>query len=240
MHQKYWFLGFVLVGLMACSVFSISYTRGSGDLITETRAVSGFDKVVLSGSGKVVINQGEMESLSIETDDNVMPYIDVEVTGQTLRLGFKEGASMVSPSDLVFTVGVDDLAGLSISGSGDILAETIEVEHLEVSVSGSGNVQIEGLSASQVEAKISGSGEIDLAGEVGAQSITISGSGKYLAEDMCSAAVEVKISGSGDATVCATENLDANISGSGSVNYYGRPAVSSTGSGSGRVTSKGE
>jgi hypothetical protein len=220
----------------ACSVINI----GSGDLITETRQVSNFDRVALEGLGEVIVTQGGSESLTIETYDNIMEHVKAEVEDGTLKLSLKEDVNFIFPRRLIFSVGVDDLTGLTIAGSGKIESELIETEDLEVRVGGSGDVRIADLTGGEVKAKISGSGGIDLAGEAAAQDITISGSGKYLAGDMCSESVKVSISGSGDATVCATETLDSNISGSGSVNYYGQPSISTSVSGSGNLNNLGE
>ena len=242
MSKKRSFLVLLLLGAMltvtACSTRII---YGSGDLIQETRQVSNFDSISLSGSGEVIVTQGGSESLSIETDDNVIEYIEAEVEGGTLKLGFKNRVNIISTTKLVFYVGVDDLTSLKISGSGDFEADRIEADRLEVDVSGSGDVQISDLIASEVSAEISGSGEIDLTGEVDAQEIKVSGSGKYLGGDLCSESVKVGVSGSGNATVCATERLDSSTSGSGSVNYYGQPAsVNTSGSGSGKTNNLGD
>ena len=42
--------------------------------LTETRDVSDFSRVDLTGVGQVFITQGAEESLTIETDDNFMSY----------------------------------------------------------------------------------------------------------------------------------------------------------------------
>jgi hypothetical protein len=214
--------------------------RGSGDLITETRQVSNFDSIDLSGVGEVIITQGGSESLSIETDDNVMKHLKIVVENGTLKLGFEEGFQSITPTRLVFSVGVDDLTGLTVSGSGDIKADALEADQLSVIVSGSGSVQVANLLASKVTVDISGSGKVNLGGDATAQVVTISGVGEYLAGDVCSKSVEIDVSGSGNATVCVIETLDTNISGSGSINYYGRPSINSAGSGSGTLNSLGE
>jgi len=229
----------LLVGILTVTGCNAIIT-GSGDVITETRQVSNFDRIVLSGSGEVIVTQGGSESLSIETDDNVMKHVEVKVENGALKLGFKAGVNIISTTRLIFYVGVDDLSGLTISGSGDIEAGTLQTERLEATISGSGDVQITNLTAGEVKANISGSGEIGLFGDVATQDVNISGSGKYLAGDVCSASVKVSVSGSGDATVCAIDTLDSNISGSGSVNYYGRPSINSQSSGSGSLNSLGE
>jgi hypothetical protein len=234
-----------LVLLLVVTIFAVSAcdavnVTGSGDMITETRQVNNFDNIDLSGQGKVIVTQSGSESLSIETDDNVMEHLKIEVEGGTLKIGFDEGLRIIDPTQLTFYVGVDNLTGLNLSGSGDIQAETLETSRLELKVSGSGNVSVADLQASEVAAEISGSGEIHLDGDVPDQDVDISGSGKYLAGDLCSASVSVSVSGSGNATVCATEKLSADVSGSGSIDYYGRPVVDISESGSGDVNSLGE
>ena len=227
----------VMLTVAACNA---GIVRGSGKLVTETRQVSNFDSIDLSGVGEVIITQGGSESLSIETDDNVMKHLKIVVENGTLKLGFEEGFQSITPTRLVFSVGVDDLTGLTISGSGDIEAEALETDLLDVTVSGSGDVRIAALTTGEVRTEISGSGEVSLAGEASAQDVTISGSGKYLAGDLCSESVKMDVSGSGDVTVCAIETLDTNISGSGSVSYYGKPSINSSGGGSGTISSLGE
>jgi len=237
-----WGRGLMVLLLLAAilSVTACNAIKGSGNLVTETRQVSSFDRIELSGPGKVIVSQGGSESLSIETDDNVLEHVKAEVEGRTLKLGFKAGINLISPSRLIFSVGVDDLTGLAVSGSGDIESDMLETGRLEAAVSGSGDVRIADLTASEVNAEISGSGSIDLAGVVAAQDVAISGAGQYLAGDVCSELVRVSVSGAGDATVCATGTLDANTSGVGSINYYGRPTINSSDSGLGSINSLGE
>jgi hypothetical protein len=230
-------LGSAILLATACN---INVTRGSGDLITETIEVSNFDSIALGGSGEVIITQGGSETLTIETDDNVMEHIEAEVRGGTLELGYKERVGAISPTRLIFRVGVDDLTAVSISGSGDIRSDEIDTDGLEVNIGGSGDVQITNLTADEVEIKIGGSGEIDLVGQVADQNISIGGSGKYRAGDLQSETAVVRVSGSGDVTVWVTETLDVSIGGSGSVNYYGRPSVSSSTSGSGDLNNLGD
>jgi hypothetical protein len=232
------FLVVVLLSVTGCNA-GLRVISGSGNVITESRQVSNFDSIELSGSGEVIVTQGAGESLTIETDDNVMEYIESEVENGTLKLrlvtGLQTGVNIQRYTRLVFYVGVDNLNGLSTSGSGKIESDEIETGRLDLSVSGSGTIQIAELFASELKAGISGSGGINLGGDVAVQDIGVSGSGNYQAGEMCSSSVKVSVSGSGNATVCATEELDASLSGSGNVNYHGSPEVSISDSGSGNI-----
>jgi hypothetical protein len=213
--------------LCACS-----FVRGSGRLITESREVRGFERVALTGSGDLILTQGERESLTVQTDANVMQYVVTEVSGGTLTLGTEIGTS-ISPTRLTFTLTVVDLDGITVSGSGSAEVERLRADVLEVKVSGSGDARIDTLEAREVRVQVTGSGSVELAGQVGEQTVKLSGSGKYAGGDLRSETASVTTSGSGDATVWVTESLDARATGSGSVRYYGRPQTSFSGSGSG-------
>lgn len=230
------FVFIVIMTITAC----MGVVRGSGNLITENRQVSGFDRIELGGSGELIITQDGSESVRVETDDNVMQYIEVRVENGTLKLGFRNNVNIISTTRLVFSVSVDDLVGVQISGSGSADGDQLETDRLDLSVSGSGNIQFAELQAVEVNANISGSGLMNLAGAVASQAVDISGSGSYMAGDLCSESIKISVSGSGNATVCATGTLDADISGSGAVNYYGMPAVNSSTSGSGSINHLGD
>jgi len=232
-------LGLTIVMLLV-SACGIIPTFGSRNLITESRPVSGFKQVEVSGGGSLEIIQDGTEALSVETDDNVMPYITCEVRGGTLYLGMDFGMRSFLPSHLHFTLHVKDLTSITTSGSWDIVSESLQTGNLDIIISGSGNVIINSLTANELVTTVSGSGELNLSGEVKMQNINISGSGKYLAGDLRSQEATVSISGSGNVSVWVSETLTVHVSGSGDVGYHGSPQVSFDQSGSGNVYSLGE
>jgi hypothetical protein len=231
--------------LLACllAACSLNLIQGSGNIVSEDRSVSGFDAVVLTASGNLSLSQGETEALTLEADDNLLPYLKSEVQGGTLTIRFDRDNwdQIYRPSQPIqYHLTVKDLSRLEISGSVDVTAPELNVDQLEVTVSGSGDLRIDQLQANKLVYVISGSGNADLAGQAAEQDITISGSGNYHAGDLASQTVRIGISGSGSATLWAQAALDAGISGSGSIDYYGGAAVSADTSGSGSITSLGD
>jgi hypothetical protein len=231
-------LGLTIVMLLmsACGIIP---TFGSRNLISEARDVSGFERVEVSGGGSLDIIQDGTESLAVETDDNVMPYVTSEVRGGTLYLGMDFGLRSFLPSRLHFTLHVKDLTGITTSGSWDVVSESIQTGDLSIVISGSGKVIVNALTVDKLDTTVSGSGELDLTGDAKQHTIDISGSGKYLVGDLRTRGTTVSISGSGNVTVWASESLAVNISGHGDVSYYGSPQVSFDQSGSGNVHSLG-
>jgi hypothetical protein len=228
----------IALGLNACSGLII---RGSGNMTSETRPVSDFSQVALLGVGEVIVTQGDQESLTIEAEDNLMPYIEARVENGTLNIGFEShlGRSYWPTKTLKFYVTLKSVEGLSVSGSGNIQADSLTANDLTLAISGSGDINIGMLEATSLKTFISGSGRCTLAGRADEQAITISGSGKFEAADLESQQVSIKVSGSGKTRVWATDNLTIGVSGSGEVEYYGAPEISENISGSGKIVSLG-
>lgn len=203
----------ILLAVAGCSV-----VNGSGQVKTESRQVSGFTKIDLSGVGEVTIAQGATESLTIEADDNVLPVLTSDVSDSTLKLGTKPRTTVRTRSPIRYQVTVKDLTGISMSGSGNVIAKGIQVSALRVDMSGSGT--------------------INLSGTADKQDIQISGSGRYEAAELSSQEVTVEISGSGEVAVSVSRALKVDISGSGKVTYSGDPSVDQDISGSGKLIKK--
>ena len=222
--------------------------QGSGRIITEDRDVSGFDKIHVSGVGRIILTQGTKESLSIETDDNLMEYIKTEVKGDTLEIDFTDdvvlspgGRDVLDPSaGFIFRISVINLEEISVSGAADIQAEKLKTDRFEINLSGAGDVNFDDLNANQLEVVVSGAGNVDLAGKVENQHIDLSGVGLYQAFDLESREASVIISGASGANLWVTGSLDVIISGAGDVEYYGSPSVSRNVSGLGRIQSLGD
>jgi hypothetical protein len=207
----------VTVSLLILALVSCTFaqTRGSGKIISEAIDVSGFTGVALESTGDITITQGESESLSIETDDNLLPLLTSKVKNGVLILGTQDEAYIEPSKGIRYTITVKSLESLEISGSGDIQASDLTLDALTID--------------------ISGSGDIKLSGTVNTQSIEISGSGNYNGCTLQSEGSSVSISGSGDIRVAATETLSIDISGSGDVTYLGNPQLSQDISGVGDI-----
>ncbi len=213
--------------------------HGSGNVISEARSVSSFHSVSIGGMGELEVIQGPDEGLTIETDDNLLHYIQTGASGGHLVIEMS-GANLRPTKTIHYRLQVKNLNAIQLSGSLSACAPEIKTGQLDLGISGSGNIKIGRLEAQKVTARISGSGHFELAGEVASQAVHISGSGTQNAKDLRCQNAEVSISGSGDAILWVQERLSASISGSGSVNYYGRPQVDIHTSGSGRSHSLGD
>lgn len=250
----------LIVSLAACGL-PLRYTEvhGSGNLTTETRRVSGFNSVDLSGIGNLVIEQGDEETLEITAEDNIMDHLVSKVSGTDLSLSVEEYVNIKPTEDIIYHLTVKNISAIATSGLGNIESKSLQAEDLWVGISGSGNAQIGDLQADELDLEISGSGSmtvanldaktinsvisglgnIEIAGSVDDQVIDISGSGNYEASDLFSRTAMIEISGSGSSVIWVADDLTIELSGMGSIDYYGEPVLSTEISGAGTVRSLG-
>ncbi len=216
MRRLIWVVGCLALVVAGCNEISIDGDRieGSGTIITESRPVSGFDEIEISGAGEVAVAVTGSESLTIAADDNIMPVLTSDVEGATLELSVEPGNPLSPSQPIRYEVTVESLAGISILGAADF--------------------DIDGLDGSFV-IDIAGSGDVVVMGTGDELTIDIKGTGNVDAANFTATAADVSIAGSGDVVVNAADALDVSVSGSGEVEYLGSPAVTQSVSGSGRV-----
>jgi len=213
--------------------------RGSGTVVSETRAVKGIDRVDLASLGKLMIVQDEEEGLVVSAEENILPHLLTTVRGSTLEIRTEENVNVLPTRDVTYTLKVKNISSLSISSSGSITADILDSQKLELNISSSGDIRIGNLTASDLRVRINSSGNILLKGQVVSQDVRISSRGNYQAADLQSQSAYVTISSSGNARIWVTDDLGAQLSSSGNVDYYGNPKVASKTNSSGKVNPLG-
>jgi hypothetical protein len=250
MKRSIVFLPLVLIVALtvACSRLTDFVPGGDGitpsdTIITEERDVSGFTGIDMSTFGKVVITQGEDESLTIKGSDNVVPLVKTTVRGGVLAIELDKNINPLGVNNaeevLSFTITVKDLSSLTISGLAEVEMGSLSTSTLTLDMSGAGHVQLSGLAAEDVDITMSGLGGVEVAGEASNATINISGAGEVNAGDLKCQTADVDISGLGTATVWVTDELTGTISGAGNVRYYGDPVTHTESTGVGDFESLG-
>jgi hypothetical protein len=201
---------------------------GSGNVVTETRQVAGFDRVQLDGFGRLILTQGTSESLQIEAEDNLIERITTEVRGGTLYIGWKAQGweNSVTPTEpVIFHLNVMFLRGLDVNGAAEIESASLTTPQLDITVDGAAKINIDNLTTDSLHATFSGGATCHLSGKAADQEVTISGAGEYDAGDLESQTVHINVSGAGTLTVWAVKSLAVKGGGVTAVKYYGSPDV---------------
>ncbi len=232
------FPGYALNGV---SIFGGSAVRGSGNVVTQTRAVQGFTGVRITYPGSVVIRQGASESLTIQAEDNIAAAIQTQVVNDVLVIGnSRQPAISFNPTRPVrITITVKDLKELDFDTAGDVTVQGLKTDSLTVVLDGAGSTTLNNLDLGSLSANLSGVGSVRANGTVNALTVRVDGVGSFDAAGLHSRTATADLSGMGSANLWVEKALTADVSGVGSVNYFGNPQVSQTVSGLGNVHSMG-
>jgi hypothetical protein len=197
---------------------------GSGNVVEEARSVSGCTGVVQRAIGSLHIEQGSSEALTIETDDNIMPYLISEVIGGVLQIQAQSGVNLL-PTRADYYLTVLDLDSIVFDGVGDVDFSGFNTNSLALTLDGVGDVEALNLAADALNVTASGLGNTTVSGQVDSQVVTVSTFSSYNAEGLASRIAEILITGEGSATVCVSDELTVTMTGSGSFSYYGNPTL---------------
>jgi hypothetical protein len=206
-------IALLLLALLPCGCAPT--VTGSGRVITQTRPVADFAKVSLDGTGDLIIEQTGADSLTITTDENLLPYLTSDVAQGRLSLGVKDIANLKPSAGITYRLTVKNVQAIELNGFGTVDAK--------------------GLQADPFAAAINGAGDITLAGQTGQLALAIAGSGDFHGENFPTTTATVSIAGSGNVVIAVRDKLDITVAGSGSIEYVGDPTVTQTVIGSGSV-----
>jgi hypothetical protein len=209
---------------------------GNGHITTETRSAAGFTEVSFGGPFEAVIETGKNFGISVEADENLMPYINFDKDGDKLKVKIRDGINIRSRHGIKVRISMPKVAGISFAGSGKVKVEgTIrDIDELGLSVAGSGDINAD-IDCPRLKAEIAGAGTITTSGKSRDVEVDIAGSGDYKGADLLSERVKVSIAGSGSAWLYASLKLDISIAGSGDIYYRGSPEIKQSVAGSGNV-----
>ncbi len=191
--------------------------RGNGPVVTETRLLSNFTEVSVSGSTNVFITYGNNFSIQVKGYSNLLPHFETRLVNNILYLGYESGVNVHNDNTEVF-ITMPLIRSLSTEGSGDIntTGQFDYTDEFRARVMGSGSIGFSKGNAQRFISKIEGSGNIHAFGlETAEADITTSGSGNT--EISASSTLKVKITGSGNVYYRQTPSITAEITGSGVV-----------------------
>jgi hypothetical protein len=210
--------------------------QGSGKIVQQTRQLGHFSGLATSVSGDIEVRSGSTESITIETDDNILPLLETVVEKGTLRIRPVKRNQQLETRRMKMVLQVRSLDHISVAGSGSVNADQLRGERVQLDVGGSGSINLRQLDSQSVAVAVGGSGDLRVnGGKTERLQVSIGGSGEVQAGKLGAREVSVSIGGSGQATVWATQALSVSVAGSGDVEYYGDPQVSKNVLGSGSV-----
>lgn len=177
--------------------------------VTETYDFDGFDKISVEGVYILDVRVGDDFSIETSGSKKDMAKIDVYVEDGALVLGRMNKKSFKlrnNNSDGVHAVvTLPALNGVEVAG-----VATGDVANID---------------ADSFSLEFAGVGELGLSGTCGDLDIDMAGIGEVNAKALECESVVVDLAGMGEATVYASDRVEASAAGMGEINVYGDPEV---------------
>ncbi|UCD08549.1 MAG: DUF2807 domain-containing protein [Dehalococcoidales bacterium] len=181
--------------------------KGSGNIISRQVDVEDFNEVKVSGKGILLIEQGVIEGLVVETDENLMEYVKVSVSNRKLQIEnvVDDGYELVPTDNIYYHLKVKEITDLALPGVVTVKCDNLQTDSLFLDVSGVNN--------------------IELSGDTNILTISADGVGNFNGEELKTMECNIHGTGNVDLTVSVVEKLDVGFKGIGKVNYIGNPEV---------------
>ena len=174
--------------------------RGNGQMRTEQRQITDFTEIDGAGGLRIEWHNGP-PALSVTTDENLLPYVENRMSGNTLHLRTR---GRVRPTHSIkVVVSSTRLNGADLSGAVDLTAKQVSGPKFYLRSRGASDVTIDG-SVEQLLADMTGASDLR-------------------AKSLQAKKVEISTTGAASASVTATETLMVSITGAGDVTYFGNP-----------------
>jgi len=247
----------VITGLSlftGCSSISDAIV-GSGDLITQEMDFADFTKLEIGHVFQAQVTRADSFSVSLTVDDNLLEYVTVRKSGNTLSIYLKGGYAYIGTTKIV-EITMPKLDKMSLSGGASgVVSGFRSLERLELAASGSSTLYIDDTKAGDTSFKISGASRVsggieitegrfdvsgasslELEGDARDISIEVSGASHADLADFSVSNAAVNISGASVATVSVSGSIDGNVSGASRLTYLGgNPALTIEASGDSTV-----
>ena len=193
--------------------------RGNGQIKTEERQVGAFANLDAGGAFEIEWESGS-PALRITTDENLLPYIENNVSDDTLRLRTRDHIWPTHGIKIVIS---------SPTRTGGRLRGAVKLT-------------VKQLSGPTFALESKGASEVTLSGNIDRLLVDMTGASQLAADGLQAKSAEISTTGAGDAEVAVTDTLNVIITGAGKVTYSGNPPTIKkqiTGAGSVRHKDKG-
>ncbi|MBQ3255762.1 MAG: DUF2807 domain-containing protein [Rikenellaceae bacterium] len=245
--------------ILTFAALSAATTVMAGNVVTETYPIkSDYTAISVSNMIEVVLLDAPKNSIRVEADERLMPYLQIVVKNGVLVLNFgdhreverirKRNINLADTRIYVSARGVDTFTAsgmsefeadmpiaastitISASGMSSIDFERVECKTFSLSISGKTEVDVQ-LQADKCDLSVSGMSEVDLEGRTDRLSLRLSGMSEVSLEELHARTAKVSVSGMSSAEVNASESITGGVSGMSDLTTFGSANVNVSTSG---------
>jgi hypothetical protein len=230
--------------------FGIKEVIGNRKIMSKSVDLTEFDTLTVGGDFDVSINYGNQGKIVLTSDENILPYINVNKSSNHVSIGFRSGIA-ISPSQTEKAIiTAPTLHNITLEGVATLNALNMKTNNLTLTMKGKSVGDIQGdinqtqvnlggnsilhlklNNAENIKLNIAGISKVFLAGNTKNLIIVTSGKATIQANDLIADNVEITGKGVSDIVVHALKTLSVATSGKSDIKYSGNPVIKRKSSG---------
>lgn len=185
---------------------------GSDTIITVTRELSSFTKILAQDDLTVKVRQGTAQLVEVTVNDNLQNQLKTEVDNNTLNIALENGS--YSNANFEVNILMPDLESLQLNDNtrGDIA-----------------------LDLNELELTVNGSSELQLAGSAQTLNINNNDAGEIEGFDFTTAVLNINARDASELEITCSDELNGTVNQAATVRYRGTPTINASTSEDGQI-----
>lgn len=124
---------------------------GNQELKKESRSVAPFEQIVVSADFNVIIEYAITPKVEVEAESNLHEFILTEVKGKTMNISVEKKTKIVNNFPIVIRLALPMFTKVQYTGDGEISADGIPSDKMEMTLEGNGTLNIKNLKTSSLK-----------------------------------------------------------------------------------------
>jgi hypothetical protein len=211
-------------------------TTGSGKLITESYEFTDFTIIEAEKGFTLTIQQSPSYKIEITINDNLLKYLDITKTGNTLKIGLSGGHTDLTT--LKAEISMPEIEGINLSGGASATITGFNSDKSFSVTLSEGSVLTGDIVSGDVGFGISGGSVVILTGSGGDLMVRSSGGSEIILDEFPVNNADINIDRGGISFFNINGKLDTVLTGGSELYYTGEPELGNVNVSGGSVLEK--
>jgi hypothetical protein len=230
----------ISIVILSCGKDSSCF-KNTGKIIIEQRAISAdVNEIIMENNINLVITQSNTVGLTLEGGENLLPYVNTEISGSELKISSDNRCNFLRDYDIPITVylSIPNIIKINYTGQGSVsCTNTLNFPNFEFETNqGTGSINLNVIANKIAIYQHSGPSDVTIRGSANSLYLYGGGNGWLFFNNLEADDVHTNNAGAGDIIVKANNTLLVELTSIGNIDYYGNPDVNvSVYTGSGKL-----
>ena len=251
--------------IIACGSANAKTIQGNGKLVTKEISIKDYDEISALGGATIEYEQSSASPyLQVTVDENILPYLDIQVKGKKLNIGYNRDrnddevyekedkfghkntyrtSANIRPTKYVIKTNSQTLKDISlVAGCQLIIKSNFKTDHINSNIAGGGSIDFsQSTDFNKGDFSVAGGGSMYLR-KFKATSLecSVAGGGNIQLNGKVDRA-DLNAAGGGDIEgySCEARKAECNVAGGGSIQVYATDQLDASIAAGGKIRYKG-